>query len=84
MVKVKKVIGEYPIKVAVLAEEVDFDNEGVAEVSEEVAEVLATIPGYEVEVEGEEQSSETDEAEVEEKSAPAPKKPTPRKPAPKK
>lgn len=49
MVKVRKFRGEFPEKVAVLSDVAHFDAEGIAEVSEEVAEVLAGIPHeYEV------------------------------------
>lgn len=48
MAQVKKLFGEFPEKVVVLAETVQFDENGEAEVSDEVAEVLAGIPGYEI------------------------------------
>jgi hypothetical protein len=49
MAKAKKLFGEFPENVVVLSEVVSFDAEGLAEVSDEVADVLAQIPGYEVE-----------------------------------
>lgn len=71
MVKVKKVFGELPENVAVLDQMVEFDAEGNGEASEEAADVLRQIPGYEVEEAGEDAPKA--------KATPAPKA----KPAPK-
>jgi hypothetical protein len=43
----KKLFGENPETIAVLATTVNFDENGIADVSDEVAEVLSEIPGYE-------------------------------------
>lgn len=52
MKKIKKVFGETPVEVAVTVLDeltnVFFDEEGHAEVSEEVANVFLQIPGYEI------------------------------------
>ena len=48
-VKVRKIAGERPIKTVVLRTLIEFDADGYAEVTKEVAEVLAQIPHeYEV------------------------------------
>ena len=45
-VKVQRTHGERPFTTVVLSEKVTFDENGFAEVSEEVAAVLETVPGY--------------------------------------
>lgn len=44
-VKVRKLVGEFPIVTAVLSGIASFDAEGIAEVSAEIAEVLLGIEG---------------------------------------
>lgn len=83
MVKVVKLFGENPEKVHVLDTAVEFDAEGVAEVSTEIAEVFGQIPGYEVtdefqtaeSVEEPEESPSEEDAEETEEEAPKPKRP---------
>ncbi len=76
MIKVKKEFGEYPIKTAVLDTVVEFDENGEAEVSEDIAKVLSNIPGYAVAND----PSEGEEQEPPKKATP-PKKPAPKAPA---
>jgi hypothetical protein len=63
LVKVKKAFGLQNEKVVVLSTKVEFVN-GEAEVSPEIGDVLARIPGYEVEP----QEAEGEEAPVSEES----------------
>lgn len=86
--KARKLFGTNPEKVVIVAEAVEFDAEGVAEVSDELADVLAQIPGYEVLTDGAPkkvpaEADEDGEDEAVEKSV-APKKPAPKKPGLKK
>lgn len=85
--KVTKTFGEFPEKVVVGSELIEFDEKGEASVEAEIAEKLEQIPGYEVagvtkaEPKKEEAPKEQEPSEDEK---PAPKKPAPKKPAPKK
>jgi hypothetical protein len=63
---VRKLFGERPEHVHVLAEVAEFDKEGLAEVSDEAAQVFINCPGYEL-VESTEES--TDNHKEEEKAA---------------
>ncbi|GGJ11398.1 DUF7349 domain-containing protein [Paenibacillus hunanensis] len=45
--KIKKTSGEYPLTITTSAGSVEFDEKGIAEVDEEAAELLLSIPGYE-------------------------------------
>jgi hypothetical protein len=56
--KVRKVFGENPEIVNVLSTQVAFDENGDAEVEDDIAEVLEQIPGYTVKDGNKEQSSE--------------------------
>jgi DNA helicase-2/ATP-dependent DNA helicase PcrA len=47
MAKIKKLFGNNPEDVNVLAEVAKFDEDGIAEVSEEAYEVFRSCPGYE-------------------------------------
>lgn len=49
MKNVKKLFGEFPEAIIVLRNKVFFDEQGKAEVEDEIADVLEAIPGYEVE-----------------------------------
>ena len=69
--KVKKVFGENPESVTVLSTQVNFDENGDAIVEDELAEVLAQIPGYQVEGEAAEVPSEGIEDGGEESADPA-------------
>ena len=51
MAQVKKCFGDLPEDVVVLSEVVAFDSKGYATVSDEVAEILAHVPGYSVDLE---------------------------------
>lgn len=91
MPKVRKIRGEYPIDTVVNTEVVSFDANGEAEVSDEVAEVLAQIDFEYVVLEPVAESTSEDEDDEDEDTdgdgipdTPAPKKPAPKKPAPKK
>jgi len=53
MAQFQKCFGDLPEDVVVLSEVVSFDSNGFAEVSDEVAEVLAQVPGYKEVVEEE-------------------------------
>lgn len=53
MKKYVKTFGERPETVVVLRTKVFFNDQGIAEVSDDVAEVLEAIPGYEFVGEGE-------------------------------
>ncbi|CAJ1315921.1 hypothetical protein [Paenibacillus nuruki] len=44
--KIQKIGGEYPLKTVVLSETIEFDEKGIADVSEDVADILLSIPGY--------------------------------------
>ena len=46
MAKFQKCFGKLPEDVVVLTEVVSFNSEGLADVSDAVAEVLAQVPGY--------------------------------------
>lgn len=66
---VRKLFGERPEKVHVLSEVAEFNAEGVAEVSDEAAEVFLACYGYELAQEASEaQEEETEETEEEETS----------------
>ncbi len=93
--KVKKLFGTNPEKVVVLTESVQFNEEGIAEVTYDVADVLKCIPGYYVITEeenttsedntsNEDNTSDEDNSEEQAEKVVAPKKPAPRKPSPKK
>lgn len=80
MVKVLKE-GEKPFRTVVLTETVEFDADGIADVSEEIADILKQVPGFSI--------VETSEVKEQEEAAalePAtPKRTVPKaKPAPKK
>lgn len=95
MKKYLKTFGEKPEEVVVLRTKVFFDEKGVAEVEDEVAEVLEQVPGYEfmadtpaeepehhaevIEENDEEDTSEEEKNEDEEE-APAPKPIRPKAP----
>ena len=86
--KARKLFGSNPERVVIVSEAVDFDAEGMAEVSDELADVLAQIPGYEVLTDGAPKkvpakAEEEGEDEADEKPT-APKKPAPKKPGLKK
>jgi hypothetical protein len=69
MAKYKKTFGTVPEKVIILSTEVHFDNKGIAEVTEEIANILEQIPGYALHVEepkktpNEDSGSEKDSSE---------------------
>jgi len=44
--KIQKTGGEYPLKTVVLSETIEFDEKGIADVSEDIADILLSIPGY--------------------------------------
>jgi pyruvate dehydrogenase E2 component (dihydrolipoamide acetyltransferase) len=68
--KVKKLFGENPEDVVVNSEKVAFDENGEAEVEDDIAEVLESIPGYTVDAE----ASEEPQAEKEPEKEPEPEK----------
>ncbi|WP_025684568.1 hypothetical protein [Paenibacillus maysiensis] len=45
--KIKKTSGEVPAEVIVLDQTVEFDGKGLADVDDDIGEVLLQIPGYE-------------------------------------
>lgn len=47
--KVKKLFGENPEDVNVLNQKVSFDENGEAEVEDDIADILSQVPGYHVE-----------------------------------
>lgn len=54
--KIQKTSGEYPLKTVVLSETIEFDKKGIADVSEDVADILLSIPGYQEVVDKKSQS----------------------------
>lgn len=87
---VRKTFGEYPMKTVVNTTEVHFDENGLAEVEQDIFDALLTVPGFESGEEAEqiidtfeEESTSEDESEDEEE-APTPLKPARKRPAPKK
>ena len=88
--KVRKTFGQLPEEVIVLSTPVAFDEEGYAEVEEEIGDVLARVPGYLLVDEKaqaaepeEDEEDEEDASEEEEKPAPK-KKAAPKRPSVKK
>lgn len=57
MAQVKKCFGDLPEDVVVLSDVVSFGSDGYADVSDEVAEVLTKVPGYELAEEAKEQAT---------------------------